>query len=49
MPADDGDSRDPEMISPTRRAEGVTTAPLVTAEAEILSLRAEIARLQVQL
>eukprot|EP01043_Picozoa_sp_COSAG02_P012120 COSAG02_NODE_461_length_21848_cov_235.681043_9_plen_439_part_00 len=36
----------PETISPTRLAEGVTTAPLVSAEQEIAQLRAELHRLR---
>ena len=38
--------RDDTAITPTRQNEGVTTAPLVTAEAEIRGLKAEVERLK---
>ena len=41
MPRDDDTA-----ITPTRQNEGVTTAPLVTAEAEIRGLKAEVERLK---
>ena len=44
MPADDDDAG-PETLSPTRVAEGASTAPLVSAEQEILQLRQEVERL----
>ena len=41
--------RDDTAITPTRQDEGVTTAPLITAEQEIRALKAEVERLKVQL
>ena len=39
----------PETLSPTRVVDGVSTAPLVSAEQEIAQLRDEVARLRAQL
>ena len=41
MPRDDDTA-----ITPTRQDEGVTTAPLITAEQEIRGLKAEVERLK---
>ena len=45
-PGGESSSNSPETISPTRLAEGVTTAPLVSAEQEIAQLRGELHRLK---